>query len=308
MRANGRDLLEGVIVPVVTTMDMNRVPDAQQMHAVLDELSKAGVTKIMIYGSNGEGPVLGVDEMGGFAHSVRRQWDKRAPGGALMVNVSGSSTSETLRRAEAVMAAEPDALVVAPPMYFKHSRRDIVTHYQHFAGFGLPVVAYNSPAYTGNDLTPEVMADLIELDHLIGLKDSSRGEGRIGEIVALATERGDFGVNQGDESAMAQALSDGAVGVTPGIGNLAPRLVLDLVAAHRAGDRDRANDLQNRVTLLTGIHKIRPGVATMKAAMSLRGVCEPHVSLPFVDYRAEDLEQLRGFLEPWSDELVGSTP
>jgi 4-hydroxy-tetrahydrodipicolinate synthase len=308
MTTDGRQLLEGVVIPVVTTMSENRAPDAQQMHAVLDELSAAGITKIMLFGSNGEGPVLGVDEVGPFARSVRLQWNKRAPGATLVVNVSGSSTAESLRRAEAMMVSEPDALVLAPPMYFRHTRRDIVEHYKRFAGLGVPIVAYNSPAYTGNDLTPEIMADLIELDHVVGLKDSSRGEGRIAAIVALAADRSDFGVNQGDEAAMAGALVDGAVGFTPGIGNLAPGLVLRLLAAHRAGDLEGAAELQRRATQLTGIHAIRPGVATMKAALSLRGVCQPHVSLPFTQYDADDLERLREFIAPWSDELVGSAP
>lgn len=305
MRINGRELVAGMVVPLVTTMNEARTPDAHQMHSVLDELSAAGVSTIMLFGSNGEGPVLSTEELAGFARSVSLQWAKRAPDGTLLINVSGTSTAESLRRAAAVLPAEPDGIVLSPPLYFKHSRRDIVEHYRRFADLGVPIIAYNSPAYTGNDLTPEVMADLIELDHVVGLKDSSRGEGRIAEIVALAAARGDFGVNQGDESGMAQGLADGADGVTPGIANLAPRLCLELVAAHAAGDGERARQLQVRATQLTGIHSIRPGVATMKAALNLRGVCERYASLPFAEYEESDLQRLREFLAPWSDEMVG---
>jgi len=309
MSVNGRELLAGVVVPVVTTMDVDRNPDAQQMHGVLDALSAASITKIMIFGSNGEGPVLGEHQIGRFARSVSLQWRKRAPGGVLLVNVSGVSTADSLRRAEVIMDSEvgPDALLLSPPMYFRHSRRDIEEHYRAFAGFGIPIVAYNSPAYTGNDLDVDVARDLLEMDHVIGMKDSSRAEGRIPALVEIAAGRHDFGVNQGDESGLTQALEDGAVGITPGIANLAPRLAVALYRSWCNGEEDRAWEMQEKIRQLVGIHKIRPGIATTKAALSLRGVCQRHVSSPFVDYLPEDLQTLSDFLAPWDSELVGSS-
>jgi len=306
MTVNGRELLEGVVVPVVTTMDANRAPDAHQMHAVLDELSAAGITKIMIFGSNGEGPLLDEQKIGAFARSVSLQWRKRAPGGALFVNVSGVSTADSLRRAEAIMVSEPDAILLSPPMYFRHTRRDLREHYSAFAGVGVPVVAYNSPVYTGNDLDPDVTRDLVEMDHVIGMKDSSKIVGRIPALVEVAAARDTFGVNQGDESALVQALQDGAVGITPGIGNLAPRLSVELYRSLRAGDLEQAQAAQEKIAQLVGIHKIRPGVATTKAALSIRGVCQPHVSMPFAAYLPEELKALTEFLAPWDSELVGS--
>jgi hypothetical protein len=59
---------------------------------------------------------------------------------------------------------------------------------------------------------------------------------------------------------------------------------------------------------LTGIHKIRPGIATTKAALHLRGVCEGFTSLPFADYLPEDREALAEFLAPWDAELIGHLP
>lgn len=306
MTADTAHLLSGVVVPVVTTMDRDRRPDAQQMHGVLDELSTAGVRTLMLYGSNGEGPVLGTDEIGPFARSVRLQWEKRAPGGAVFVNVSGSSTAETLRRAEAVTIAEPTALIVSPPMYFRHTPREIVAHYRAFAGLGVPIVAYNSPRYTGNDLTVDVMRDVLELEHVVGIKDSSGVEGRVAELVGIAAQRPGFGVNQGDEGRLLEGLEAGAVGVTPGIGNLAPRIPVELFAAFAAGDLGRARELDERARELAGLHRVvRPGIATMKAALALRGVCQPYASAPFEEYADDDLARLREFLAPWSDELVG---
>lgn len=306
MTADATPLLAGVVVPVVTTMDRDREPDAQQMHGVLDELSAAGVRTLMLYGSNGEGPVLGTDEVGSFARSMRLQWEKRAPGGAVLVNVSGSSTAETLRRAEAVSVAEPTALIVSPPMYFRHTPREIVAHYRAFAGLGVPVVAYNSPRYTGNDLTVEVMRDVLELEHVVGIKDSSGVEGRVAELVGIAAERPGFGVNQGDEGRLLEGLEAGAVGVTPGIANLAPRIPLELYAAFTAGDLDRARELDDRARELAGMHRaVRPGVATMKAALAIRGVCLPFASSPFEEYSDDETSRLRAFLEPWSEDIVG---
>lgn len=306
MNMDGRSLLDGVVIPVITPMDAERHADPGRMERLLTGLAGASVGKIMLFGSNGEGPALGTGELGEIAAHATRTWRQLVPGGVVIVNVSGVATANALERAAAALPAEPDALLLGPPSFFRHRRQELVLHYRAFQGLDFPVVAYNSPVYSGNDLDLEVVGDLAELDFVVGIKDSSRAEGRIGGLAAIAAARGGFGVSQGDESAMVIGLRDGADGITPGIGNLAPSVVLDLFAAVRAGDDDRARALQERGLELIGIHRIRPGIPAIKAALALRGLCEPYTSLPFIPYSEQETAKLAAYLAPWESDLVGS--
>ena len=74
---------------------------------------------------------------------------------------------------------------------------------------------------------------------------------------------------QGDEKLAARALLAGADGVVPGLGNLAPRLFCQIVASIRAGDKEMALSLQERVNSLWELHTYGFWLACLKYAASL---------------------------------------
>lgn len=305
MPVDGRALLGGVTIPIVTPLDAQRRPDPVAAEPLLDALAAASVRRIMLYGSNGEGPALTTDQLGPFASAVSASWRSRVSDGIVILNATGTATADALQRAEALLPAAPDAILLGAPTFFRHRPAELVAHYRAFAGVGAPVVVYNSPVYSGNDLTIDIVRDLIDLHFVVGIKDSSRGEGRIRDLVSAAADRGDFGVSQGDERGMAQAYRDGADGITPGIGNLAPAVATALHAAATGGDWREADRLQALADELIGIHGIRSGIPAIKAALALRGLCTPYTSLPFEPYSAEENAALASFLQPFDAELAG---
>ncbi len=287
-------------------MDVDRQPDAAAAEALLDALVSAGVRRIMLYGSNGEGPALTTAQLGPFAEQVTRAWHERVPGGIVILNTSGAATADALQRAEQLLAAGPDALLLGPPSFFRHNRADLLVHYKAFGGLGVPVIVYNSPVYFGNDLDLDVVSDLLELDYVVAIKDSSRRGGpHRGSRQGPLRNRGDFEVQPG-RRARAGA---GAAGWgrrlhprdrEPGAGRRRP------AACRRArGEWDRADQLQARVNELIGIHGIRPGIPAIKAALTLRGLCTPHASLPFTPYSDVEMLALEAFLRPFDADLAG---
>lgn len=143
---DGRALLAGVMVPLVTPMDRPGRPSAPAADALLGALAAAGARGLMLFGSNGEGPLLPTAQLGYFAAEVAARWRELTGDGTVLVNVTAPGTAEALARAETVLPAEPDALVLSPPIYYHHRHDEIVAHYAATAGLGVPVVAYNAPA------------------------------------------------------------------------------------------------------------------------------------------------------------------
>ena len=267
-------LLSGVMVPLVTPMSAPGVPAAAD--ALLVALAESGVRSLMLFGSNGEGPLLPVPALGGFAEWAAGRW-RALTGGPVLCNVTAAGTAEVLARAEAVASARPDALVLSPPIYFHHRDDEILAHYAALSDLDTPVVAYNAPRYS-NPLTPAIIDELVGMPHVVGMKDSSGDLDLLGHL--LSVRRPGFEVSQGSETQLVAALRLGADGIVPGIANLAPVVAVELVAAHeegRAADADRA---QRTVDRLLRLHSVRPGVPAVKAVLADRGLCPPHVAAP----------------------------
>ncbi|WP_205856443.1 dihydrodipicolinate synthase family protein, partial [Phytoactinopolyspora endophytica] len=117
---------------------------------------------------------------------------------------------------------------------------EIVAHYAACAGLGVPVVAYNAPRYS-NPITPSVFDALLDMEHVVGVKDSSGDLELLRDMVTAArTRRPDFGVGQGAEGALVAGLRAGADGIVPGVANIAPDVA---VALYRAWCAERSLEI-----------------------------------------------------------------
>jgi 4-hydroxy-tetrahydrodipicolinate synthase len=292
MRADGRQLLAGLMIPLVTPMSApGRPADADDL---LRALAAAGARGLMLFGSNGEGPLLPVSALGEFATRVAARW-RELTGGPVLCNVTAAGTAEVIERAAAVAPARPDALVLSPPIYFRHRDDEIISHYEALAGHDVPVVAYNAPRYS-NPLSPALIDALVAMPHVAGVKDSSGDLNLLHHIVSVARTRPDFGVSQGAETQLLAALRLGADGIVPGIANVAPRPAVELLAAYEAGRDGAAEEAQEVLNRLLGLHSVRPGVPSIKAVLDHLGLCPPHVAAPLVPCTSAERKRLIAFL------------
>jgi 4-hydroxy-tetrahydrodipicolinate synthase len=291
-------LLDGLVLPLVTPMLTPGQPSAAAATPFLKALAAAGVRRLMLLGSNGEGPLIPAGRTGPFIAGIVDQWRRLAPGGLVLANVSAAGTAEAGVRAEHAIAAGADALVLSPPTYFRHRDDEIVAHYAALARYGPPVIAYNAPRYAA-PLTRPCVDALAGLPHVAGVKDSSGDPTFVEYLIAAG-----FATSQGDERHLTDALRAGARGITPGVANLAPRLFLDLLAAHEAGDTAEADRLQALTTRLIELHRVRPGVPSVKALLAHRGLCPPHSAPPLAQCTPAETAALVAAVEPVRDYLL----
>lgn len=289
-------MLAGVVVPLVTPMSSPGVPSVSDAEPLLTAMADAGVRQLMLFGSNGEGPLIRADRTGEFVAGVVDNWRSV---GVVLVNVTAPGTDEVRRRAEIAVAAGANALVLSPPTYFRHRDDEVAAHYQALAEFGIPVVAYNAPKYA-TPLTRSAVDVLIGLSHVVGIKDSSGDLALLEYMIAAAKPRPEFVVSQGDERQLAAALRAGVKGIVPGTANLAPRLALDMMTADDA-ELDRLQDL---TTQLAGLHNVRPGVPSVKALLASWQLCPPHCAPPLAPCTPEELAGLTAVVNPLGEFLL----
>ena len=64
--------------------------------------------------------------------------------------------------------------MVLPPYYAMPSRREVVAHYAAISdAVRAPILLYNIPRRTGVNLTPEVLEEIVEIEWVVAIKESS---------------------------------------------------------------------------------------------------------------------------------------
>ena len=88
-------LLTGVTIPVVTPFDVEGRPDVALGGYYRRARARAGVTRILLLGSNGEGPLVPTADLEVFLAPAVREWRAAAGDGAVvMVNATAAGARE----------------------------------------------------------------------------------------------------------------------------------------------------------------------------------------------------------------------
>lgn len=299
----GSRLLSGVVVPVVTAMDADARPSVTAAEPHLRALAAAGVKKLLVFGSNGEGPLIPATQIEGYLVELVGRWRELVPDGVVIINATAPGTTEALERAQLVARADADGVAVSPPIYFHHRDDEIIDHFRRFENVAIPTVAYNVPRYA-NPMSRAVIEKLAELEHVVGAKDSSGDLDVLADFLTIRQHRPGFAVSEGGEGQLLAALSAGADGVVPGTANLAPSLSLDLVTAWHEGRQDEAEAKQGQITRLSRLHEIRPGVPSVKALLAQRGLVTDHLAPPFAACTSGELGRLLEFSAAFEADLL----
>ena len=77
-----------------------------------------------------------------------------------------------------MIAAGAEAVLSVTPYYNKPNRRGIVRHFEEVAraAAGTPVVLYNIPGRTAVNMGPDLLAELAQIDGIVGVKQANSDE------------------------------------------------------------------------------------------------------------------------------------
>jgi 4-hydroxy-tetrahydrodipicolinate synthase len=260
--------LGGLAVPVPTMFADDGALDPGRNARFVRDLADARVDHIFLLGSLGEFPSVTSDERAQLLEAVIDS----VPGSAdTWVGCGAASTREAVRYAEQAELAGAAALVAVPPYYLCPTRAAVAHYYRaiHDA-VKIPLLAYNIPSLVGYALEPGAVHEWAREGIVAGAKDTS---GTLASVESFLTDApAGFAVLPGDDPLAATAIARGATGAVMGVANIVPRLCVELVAAARAGDRARAEELQSQVDGVVGAIRAGPFPAVDKfLAAQLRG-------------------------------------
>lgn len=261
--------IHGVLPPVPTAFDADGNFDETAQRANFARWLETGLHGFVILGSNGEYTLLSHAEKIRVLEFAREMM----PADRIMIAGTGAeSTRAALELTQRAAAIGADAALVAPPHYYRN-QMNAAAWTRHFRALAdaspIPILIYNVPALTTLDMDAGTIIELSQHPNIKGIKDSSANVSKMGEIVRFAPS--DFAVMVGTGSAILPALSVGAKGVIPALGNIAPRECVAIYDAFRAGEMDTARQIQLRMIRPNNAVTVKWGVPGLKAALDVLG-------------------------------------
>ena len=150
--------------------------------------------------------------------------------------------------AEYYAGLDVDAISLVPPYYYKISERSLFEYFAEIArNSPLDILLYNIPQFT-QELTLDIMEELLPFERIFGTKDSSRDLPRIvNTIKRLRAQRPDYVVLNGCEEILLPAIIMGADGGTIATAGIIPEVIAELYRCSLEGKIERARMLQYRI-------------------------------------------------------------
>ncbi|MCX8997434.1 dihydrodipicolinate synthase family protein [Rhizobiaceae bacterium BDR2-2] len=286
----------GVYVISVTPFRDDGRLDLQSVESLMQFYLDAGVDGIVILGMMGEAGKLGDEESRIFARTVFEVVDGRVP---VAVGVSNAGLGNLVGLAHDVMEMGAAGVMVAPLNSLRTDAQIAAYFTAVCAGLGedVPVILQDFPLATTVQMSPPLIDRLVEdlpqiamlkhedwpgLNKLTALRETE-ASGRRRRISILT---GNGGLH------LPQELDRGADGAMTGF--CFPEMLVEVCAAHAAGDRDRAEDIFDAYLPLVR-HEAQPGLglAFRKEALHRRGaIASPFVRQPGPKLTRSDMKDM----------------
>jgi 4-hydroxy-tetrahydrodipicolinate synthase len=293
MAISGADV-KGAIAAAVTPFDDRYSLDLEALRALAAYIVDNGAHGIMTTGGTGEFPSLSRDERASVTRTVVEVVGGRVP---VIAGTAAPSTWETIQLSCDAAESGADAVIVTAPYYFPLPERALFEHYRAVAqGAPVPVVVYNNPLYTGNDLSPTLILTLLELPNVIGLKQSNANLGDLVEVISRA--KPGSSICTGIDSQFVPALSVGANGIYSTAAAVIPSIMSRIYEDYRGGQTSEAVELHLAAQAFNRFLEYDPGyVAPCKEALRLLGLSAGPVRPPLPELTDDERSAIRASLE-----------
>ena len=283
--------LKGVIPAAVTPFTQGgREIDIDWIPQHLEYLRQWGADGVLILGTNGEGPSVGLEEK-------KRIIDiavANKKGLAVIVSSGCSALIETIHTSNYAFDRGADAVLIVPPFYFKNISQDGLSQYYHAVFRSLPAEAkvylYNIPSLSGVEISDELIDALLQSypERLLGVKDTS---GRLEKTIHYIHKYRMLSIFAGSDQLAGPSLKAGASGCISAVANVFPDLVKNVYQAHLTG-----GDIEGEQARLSQVRQLfsrYPSPSVTKHLLRIvGGLPLTYVRPPMVDLTPDQVTSL----------------
>ncbi|WP_253487036.1 4-hydroxy-tetrahydrodipicolinate synthase [Methanocalculus alkaliphilus] len=291
-------MFQGIIPAIITPFQ--RTPsmeiDIEGLRSNIEQLLTQGVHGIVPCGSTGESATLNFQEHETVIEEVVSAVGSSIP---VIAGTGSNNTDEALTLTKAAKKIGADAALVISPYYNKPNRAGLVKHYTLLADTGLPIIVYNVPSRTGQNLPADLIIELAAHPNIVGVKEASGDLGQMSQIIE-GTRHLDrehpFCVLSGDDNLTLPLMALGGTGVISVAANIEAARMVALYTAIQEGSLERAREIHYELSPLFRAMFIDTNPVPVKKAMDLRGRAAGPLRLPLTELEDEETDRLQKVL------------
>lgn len=268
--------------------------DGQVNYDVAEKLAvhlvENGSDALVICGTTGESPALSWSEEMELFQRIHQAIAGKAK---IIAGTGSNSTNEAIEATQKAATLGVDATLQVVPYYNKPPQAGL---YQHFKAIAeavpdLPMMLYNIPGRTGQNLLPETIVRLAEVPNIVSVKEASGSLDQASHLRSLLPSN--FSIYSGDDSLTLPMLAVGAQGVVSVASHLVGLQLQQMVQAFCQGEVRLALNLHLQMLPLFKALFVTTNPIPVKAALQLQGWQVGPTRLPLCDASTDVTDTLK---------------
>jgi 4-hydroxy-2-oxoglutarate aldolase len=283
--------LSGIFPALTTPYAADGSVSVEDIKFNIRKYNATGIAGFVAIGSTGESVLLSRKEVETVLATVK---ESAAPGKILIAGTGAESTAETIERTKRAAEIGYQIALVKTPYYYKpmYKPEVFIAHFRRVADASpIPVMLYSVPQFTGISLEAPEVGVLSQHPNIIGIKESSGVVQRAAEMIGAVSSS--FQILIGSASMMFPSMMLGATGAILALGSSLPDACVALFDAVRAGQYERARDLQAAIVPASKLIVSQCGIPGVKYAMDLAGYRGGLPRLPLLPLQEEQKQAVR---------------
>ncbi|MFM7448758.1 MAG: 4-hydroxy-tetrahydrodipicolinate synthase [Leptolyngbyaceae cyanobacterium] len=257
-----------VLTAMVTPFKSDGNVDYGVTEKLAAHLVENGTDALVVCGTTGESPSLSWEEEFELFRVVQQAVGGKAK---IIAGTGSNSTQEAIEATQKAVRLGLDGSLQVVPYYNKPPQAGLYQHFKAIAESApdLPILLYNIPGRTGQNLLPETVIRLAEISNIVGIKEASGNLDQASQI-----RRGtpaEFGIYSGDDSLTLPLLAVGAAGVISVASHLVGPQLHQMVRLFEAGQVQAALQIHLQLFPLFKALFVTTNPIPVKAALQMQG-------------------------------------
>lgn len=260
--------IQGIYVPVITPFTKDNQLDIPSFRNYITHMANSGIHGLVINGTTGESPTVSWDEVEQLVQVTKETLQSINKTIPIVVGTGTNDTASTVKRTQMAGELGADAVLVVTPYYNRPTEEGIYEHFRVTAEVGVPIIVYEIPARTGVRVSVDTMKRIMNLDGVIGLKDSTNGVELMSELVRSGSKP----ILCGDDAFFYDMLSEGAAGGMLASANINTEQFIEVYDRYKNGDKEGSRELFTRVAPFIDHLFAEPAPAMIKWLLVNQGI------------------------------------
>lgn len=288
-------MVRGILPPMITPFLENGEVDFGAFLRNIERWNKDSLAGYLVLGSNSETAYLNEEEK---LKLIELTVQTSVKGRVVLAGTGLESTQETIRLTNKAAKFGVHAALVLTPSFYSDKMNDnaLISHFTLVADSSdIPILIYNVPKYTHQNISVEVLHHLSQHPNITGMKDSLGNVQQLEMFKKAVPDQ--FNLIVGTASALYPALE---LGITAGIlalANCAPGQCAEIQRLYDKGDHQESKKLYEQMLAVNKAVTDTFGIAGLKYASTLMGFEGGLPRKPLLPLNAGETESVKRILE-----------